>query len=46
MPTWLGRLACRLSIHDKEWRNVGLAIGPPTEYRCRRCGLEWLDYWD
>jgi hypothetical protein len=46
VKAWFGRLACRLSLHDQEHRVIGLAIGPPIEYRCKRCGFEWLDWGD
>jgi hypothetical protein len=42
----LRRLLCRLGLHQGEWRPRGLGIGPPTEWRCRACGREWLDWWD
>jgi hypothetical protein len=49
MSRLLGRLLCRLSVHDEVFNpegRVGLYIGPPVPMICRRCGMTWLDWQD
>jgi hypothetical protein len=47
LRTALGRALCRWDLHAmRPVREAGLALGPPTLNRCRRCGAEELDWWD
>ncbi len=41
-PKWLGRLLCRLGLHDFRVIDVTFGFGPSAkveQVECRRCGL-------